>query len=143
MHLVYRVEHSATRVGPFQTPDDYTQELGVMATAREGLLKAPGDDGLPLGHLPWCYVFGCLDVANLKKWFFLGDTPADNAAILRTLKAKGFVLAEYLVEADDCRISTSGIQVAFYPTDAEDAGLVQYHDLESLLDHAPATATVH
>jgi len=143
MHRVYRVEHRTTRTGPFRTLDDYTQELGVMATAREEVLKAPGDDGLPLGHLPWCYVFGCLDVATLKKWFFLGDTVADNEAILRKLKNKGFVLSEYLVEPDDCRISTSGIQVAFYPTDAEDAGLVHFHDLESLLGESPLVPTVH
>jgi hypothetical protein len=69
----------------------------------------------------------------LRHWLLLGETPADNMRIVRTLKDKGFRLAEFLVDAEDCKMSHSGLQVAFDASGCRDEGLVQFHDLEALL----------
>lgn len=132
MLQVFRIEHTETCVGPFQTNDEFTQELAVKAASRP-TLKLPGDDGLPLGHLPYCFVFGCRDFETLKDWFFLGNNNAENEHIVRTLKQKGFQLAEFLVEEEDYWMSDSGVQLAFHAGHCRDEGLVQYHDLDALL----------
>lgn len=132
MLQVFRVEHAKTGQGPFQTIDEFTQELAMLA-AENPRLKFPGDDGLPLGNIPWCFVFGCQNLETLKQWFMLGATHAENKHIVDMLKTKGFQLVEYLVEADDYLLSTSGIQVAFSTSEARDEGLVQYHALDVLL----------
>lgn len=132
MLQVFRIEHELTRQGPFQTDDAFTQELARRASARAHL-KSPGDDGLPLGELPWCYVFGCLDLGGLASWFRLGETPAENARILAELEQRGFRLVEFLVDAEDCRVSRSGVQVAFYDRFSRQEGLTQVHDMETLL----------
>lgn len=132
MLQVFRIEHELTRQGPFQTDDVFTQELARRANARPHL-KSPGDDGLPLGELPWCYVFGCPDLATLASWFCLGETRAENAGILDTLKQRGFRLIEFLVDKEDCRVGQSGAQVAFYDRFSRQEGLTQIHDMETLL----------
>lgn len=134
MLQVFRIEHALTRQGPFQTDDAYTQDLARRANARPHL-KSPGDDGLPLGHLPFSYVFGCLDLGGLASWFCLGETPAENAQILDALQQRGFRLIEFLVEAEDYRVSRSGAQVAFYAGYSRQEGLTQVHDMETLLAH--------
>lgn len=132
MLQVFRVEHTTTRQGPFQTMDEFTQEL-VAKVEENPRLKFPGDDGLPLGNIPWCFVFGCLSLETLKQWFLLGKTLADNERIVYALKEKGFQLVEYLVDEGDYAVSTSGVQVAFSTSEARDEGLVQHHDLGMLL----------
>lgn len=132
MLQIYRVQHKVTNVGPFQTSGEFTQALATKALARPEL-KSPGEDGLPLGHLPFCFVFGCPDIDALKKWFLLGETSAENEHIILSLKKQGFVLAEYLVEADDYQLSKSGTQVAFDAFNCRDEGLVEFHDLGDLL----------
>lgn len=136
MLQIFRIEHAVTGVGPYQTVDEYTQQLAKRA-GRNRNLRSPGDDGLPVMFLPYSYVFGCLDIASLKRWFFLGETIEENDAIVGTLKEKGFRLAEYIVESTDCRISATGIQVAFDPSTSRDEGLVEYHDLNMLLRESP------
>jgi hypothetical protein len=143
MLQIYRVQHNVTKVGPFQTSGEFTQALAKKAIARPNL-KSPGEDGLPLGHIPFFFVFGCPDMDTLKKWFLLGETPAENERIILSLKQQGFVLAEYLVDADDYRLSTSGLQVAFDTFNAHAEGLVQFRDLDELLaEHALTSATRH
>jgi len=132
MLQIFRVEHAKTRQGPFQTVDEFTQELVVKANSNPRL-KSPGDDGLPLGNIPWSFVFGCLNLETLKQWFLLGASPADNEHIIHTLKSKGFQLVEYLVDEDDYLVSHSGVQVAFSTSEARDEGLAQHHDLALLL----------
>lgn len=130
MLQVFRIEHRDTRVGPFQTYSSYTQKLVRWASERRDLLS-PWQDGL--GDLPWSYVFGCPDMDCLRQWFLLGNSPRENGHIVRKLKDAGFVLAEYLVAADECRVSTSGIQLAFYPEQSREEGLVAYRGLDELL----------
>ena len=132
MLQIFRVEHATTRQGPFQTNDEFTQQL-ASRTADSPLLKSPPEDGLPLGNIPWCFVFGCLSLETLKQWFLLGNGAVDNEHIIGTLKSKGFHLVEYLVEAGDYIVSNSGIQVAFSTSEARYEGLVQAHDLTVLL----------
>jgi hypothetical protein len=132
MLQIFRVEHAKTRQGPFQTIDEFTQELAAKANTNPRL-KSPGDDGLPLGLIPWSFVFGCLNLETLKQWFLLGESTADNEHIIHTLKSKGFQLVEYLVERDDYLVSQSGVQVAFSTSEAREDGLTQHHDLAVLL----------
>lgn len=132
MLQVFRIEHTTTKIGPFQTNDEFTQELAAKAIACP-ILKSPGDDGLPLGYIPFSFVFGCLDVATLKKWFMFGDASPEHMQVVQTLREKGFHLAEFLVEEGDYQVSTSGVQVAFDAANCRYEGLVQYHDLASLL----------
>jgi hypothetical protein len=136
MLQIFRIEHETTRIGPYQTRDKFTQNLAKQAEADQGL-KSPGDDGLPLGDLPFSFVFGCTDVPTLKRWFFFGDA-VENERIVKMLKLKGFRLVEFLVEDADCEVSTSGRQVAFYAGFSRDEGLVQVHDLNVLLAETQA-----
>lgn len=142
MLQIYRVEHAGTGVGPYQTVDEFTQDLAQKAGTNRHL-KYPGDDGLPLGHLPYCFVFGCLDLRSLKRWFFLGESWEENERIVETLKEKGFRLAEYLVEEGDYQVSVSGIQVAFHASGCKEDGLVQYHDLGSLFAESPRVFDIY
>lgn len=142
MFQVYRIEHTVTGTGPYQSNDEFTQNLAQKAGVNRHL-KSPGDDGLPLGWIPFCFVFGCLDLRSLKRWFFLGETWDENLSIIQTLKDKGFRLAEYLVEAENCRVSASGIQVAFDAYDSKDEGLVQYHDLNDLFLESPRVFDIY
>lgn len=142
LQTIYRIEHLATKVGPFQTDTEYTQSLAKKAAATQHL-KSPGDDGLPLGHLPFSFVFGCPDIQSLKQWFFLGVTAEENERIVRTLKDMGFVLVEYLADSYDYELSRSGNQIAFDARNCVEEGLVQVHDIGILLDEFPAARSVH
>lgn len=135
MFQVFRVEHKVTRKGPFQTVGEYTQQLAKM-TERNLSLKFPGDDGLPLGNVPFSFVFGCLDLDSLRSWFLLGDTDVENARIVENLSLLGFHVGEYLVNAEDCWISHSGIQAAFNAFCCREDGLVTYNDLSILIPAA-------
>lgn len=142
MLQVFRVEHKETKCGPFQTLSAFTQELATK-TSRNQNLVSPGNDGLPLGHMPYGFVFGCLDLESLREWFLLGESAAENAQIGRTLAKMGFVLAEYLVEYGDYRVSKSRIQVAFDALICEEEGLVQYHDLLELFSGCEEPVCAH
>lgn len=131
MILVYRIEHKDTHVGPYQTDDVFTQFLARLLLRQSDVLPFPGKDELGAASICWFWVFGCINLVDLKKWFCL-DGPACKT-ILSTLKEKGFVLAVYLSEKDDFKIGLSGMQVAFDSSNARSEGLVQYQDLETLL----------
>lgn len=134
MRQVFRVEHKDTRLGPFQTPGEFTQALARRAS--EIGLRHPGEDGLPLGNIPWSYVFGCPDLATLRLWMFHGTDDQESKHIVRCLRARGFVLAEYLVEDDRFIMGDSQTQLAFDADDSRDEALVDYRDLAELLTHA-------
>jgi hypothetical protein len=131
MHQIFRVEHRVTLKGPFQTNDAYTQRLAKM-TEVNPRLKFPGDDGLPLGNVPFSFVFGCRDLDTLRIWFLLGDSDLENKRIAKKLSSLGFHVGEYLVDDDDCWMSSSGIQVAFNAFRCREDGLVTYHDMSIL-----------
>ena len=139
MLQVFRVEHESTQLGPFQTPDDFTQTLAKRAAATRDL-RVPGEDGLPLGYLPFKFVFGCGDLAALKRWFCLGGTDVENEEIIQELKRRGFRLLEFLVEEGDYRVGLSGLQVAFDPSLSREESLFQAHDLATLLAYPAALA---
>lgn len=132
MFQVYRVEHKTTKIGPFQTNDPFTQELAQKANNNPHL-KFPCDDGLPLGFIPFCFVFGSLTLSSLQQWFCVGNTKEENEHIIHQLKEKGFILAEFLVEDKDCRVGYSQSQVAFDADSSKEEGLVMYHELDMLL----------
>lgn len=132
----FRIEHRVTHIGPFQTPDPYLQELATKAGS-VSYLKNPYDDGLGLAWIPWTFVFGSPSLDTLKRWVFLGGTFDSNEAIVRELKARDFVVAEYLVEEGSFRSSFSGLQLAFDARTAREDGLVQYHDMTVLLARSP------
>jgi hypothetical protein len=112
--------------------------------SKDSSLPSPGNDGLPLGELPFTFVFGCLDLGTLKRWFCPGNSVAEDAHIVCELKGRGFVLAEFLVvDPNDCWTGLSGTQVAFYPSDSVEEGLVQFHELEMLLGESKPFETVH
>lgn len=136
MIQIYRIEHVVTKVGPFQTSDVFTQDLAKKAGISR-YLRSPGDDGLYLGFLPFCFVFGCKDLPSLKRWFFFGETVTENERIVDELKQRGFVLAEFLVDSEDYKVSASGIQVVFDADMGRSNGLVEYHDLSALLKESP------
>lgn len=142
MRQIYRIEHQKTRIGPFQTHDDFTQQLAMKAGENPNL-KCPVDDGLPLGFIPFSFVFGALDIASLKQWFFLGQTIQENETIIHKLKEKGFVLAEFLVPEEDCLVGLSQQQVAFDADNAKEEGLVAYHELDMLLKQSPLVFSVY
>jgi len=139
MHHVFRVEHSVTRLGPFQTNEPFTQMLAGKAIARPEL-KSPGEDGLPLGHIPFSFVFGCVGLGNLQQWFLLGDACSDNKEIVDRLGLLGFRVGEYLVDDEDCWVSDSGIQAAFHAAHAREEGLVTYHHVGILISKQPSLA---
>lgn len=132
MQHVFRVEHSITRQGPFQTNDPFTQMLAKMAIS-DPALKSPGQDGLPLGDVPFCFVFGCIGLESLRDWFLLGDCESSNEEIVEKLGSLGFRVGEYLVEEDDCWVSDSGVQAAFHASICREDGLVTYHNVDILL----------
>lgn len=132
---VYRVEHKTTRMGPFQTPSPFTQRLAELAN-NCGQLKSPGTDGLPLGNIPFFFVFGSPGLPALRRWLLLGDTPEENAQIVATLDELGFVLAEYLVEEDSYLMGLSKLQVAFDADACREESLVNYHPLQQMLSES-------
>lgn len=136
MLQVYRVEHKETKVGPFQTNDHFTQQLARRATLNP-LLRSPFYDGISMASLPYWYVFGCLDLPSLKRWMYQGESIQENEYILQKLKARGFRLAEYLVESERVTVGVSRLQVAFDAEESVNQGLVDYHDLDILLRESP------
>jgi hypothetical protein len=142
MLQVFRVEHKHSRVGPFQTNHEFTQNLARRASICHHL-KHPGDDGLGLGDIPWCYVFGSPDLESLKRWVLLGDGITENERIVQQLDALGFVLAEYLVESDRYLMGASGNQLAFDARESREEALVEYHQLAELLKPSPRVFDMH
>ncbi len=128
----FRVEHPQTGRGPFQSDHDISTLLARKVDAMPEL-PPPGRDGLGLGHLPWAFVFGCPSLETLKRWILVGDDAAENESIVRRLRRRGFVLAEYLVEQENLRMGYSRQQLAFDAADSKEDGLVEYHDLGILL----------
>lgn len=68
MIQIFRVQHKETKVGPFQTDNDFTQHLAEHTNG-----PYPDRDGLGLAFIPWTYVFGCLNIESLKQWFTIRD----------------------------------------------------------------------
>ena len=132
MLQIFRVEHRDTRVGPFQTDSPFTQALAARANQRQQL-KLPQDDGLLMGNLPFYFVFGCPSLDSLKAWILAGDVPAENRPVTEALAVEGFVVAEFLVEAEDYRMGVSGLQVAFDADSCREEGLVVFHGMDALL----------
>ena len=135
---VFRIEHKETRVGPFQQEKtDRFLRYMIVKAGRQCRLRAPMDDGLLLSHLPWTYVFGAPSVPKLKEWVFFGRRYEENLRIIKKLRNRGFILAEFLVEEGNFAIGRQGNQLLFCPDTPRDEGLVQYHDLNELFKESP------
>lgn len=126
MIQVFRVQHKDTKVGPFQTDNEFTQYLAEHTRGPE-----PDRDGLALWTIPWSYVFGCLSIEDLKQWFVVKDISIKQ--VCTNLDALGFRVVEYLVEDGKYKIGKSRNQVAFGASWSEDGGLFQVHPM-SILD---------
>lgn len=129
---VYRVEHTDTGIGPYQTNDTYTQSLAEKLNEKSHL-KRPFDDGILMSDVPFFYVFGCTSIDSLKDWFLLGNNPEDNYTIVENLKNKGFRIAQFIVEPDYYEVGNSGMQVVFDSHRCKEDGLVQFHELDMIL----------
>lgn len=126
MIQIFRVQHKETKVGPFQTDNDFTQHLAEHTNG-----PIPYHDGLDLGFIPWTYVFGCLSVESLKQWFTIGDIAIED--VCDQLESLGFCVVEYLVEDGDYIIGDSRKQVTFCASWSEDDMLTQVHPMSILL----------
>lgn len=136
MQLIYRVEHKETSTGPFQTIDEFTQELASKAGE---LFRCPHpyEDGLvPKGGIPYCMVFGCVNLEQLAQWILLGESSHENVQIVNKLKNLGFIVRAFVVQEHDLTQGKSGRQVLFYPGEATDEGLFEDFDLDVLLSTA-------
>ena len=126
MIQVFRVEHCDTRIGPFQTDDEFTQFLAENTNG-----PTPNEDGIPFSIIPWYYKFGCIDIKTLCEWFKIETMSYKN--VLRRLNDLGFVVREYLVEDDCYMIGKSKKQVAFDADLCYQENLVETHDMGKLL----------
>lgn len=142
MHQIYRIEHNATNVGPFQTRDNFTQALAQRA-ANSQRLRRPDEDNLHTGFNPWSFVFGCPGMDKLKEWVLLGSTIEENDDILWKLQKLGFVVREFLVPDDDIRWGIRGNQVLFDAETAREEGLVQDLPLIELMRESPLVFHIH
>lgn len=136
MLTVYRVEHVKTKMGPFQTPDPFTQKLAKLA-ANNVLLRSPIWDNIVMSSRPYHWVFGCLDLPSLKRWIYQGGSIQENDAIVLGLKERGFQLAEYLVDPEDMVVGASKLQVLFDAQACVYDDMVEYHNLSVLLREGP------
>lgn len=133
MQLIYRVEHKETAVGPFQTNSEFTQELANKAGE---LFRCPHpyEDGLvPKSGIPYCMVFGCVELGQLSQWILLGESLQENVQIIDKLKNLGFIVRAFVVDNLDFTEGKSGRQVLFYPGEAVEEGLIEDFDLDVLL----------
>lgn len=126
MLQVFRVQHKETKVGPFQTDNDFTQHLAEHTKGPE-----PDRDGLSLWTIPRSYVFGCLSIESLKRWFAFKDVSIEQVCV--ELDVLGFRVVEYIVEDGKYKIGKSQKQVAFDASWSEDVGLFQVHPMSILL----------
>ena len=130
---VYRVETKSSREGPFcpNKVSKISEHMSKLSNRKLDSLKLPHLDGFP--EIPFSYVFGCFSVDQLKPWILLGDSSSDNEKIVSDLKASDYVVSMYLVDESDLIKGDSSSQVAFYPYDALEEGLVDFFDLNVLL----------
>lgn len=126
MIQIFRVQHKETKIGPFQTDNDFTQHLAQHTNG-----PYPDRDGLSLGFIPWSYVFGCLSIESLKQWFMIGDIAIED--VCDQLEALDFCVIEYLVDDGDYIIGDSRKQVAFNASWSAFDGLTQVHPMSILL----------
>jgi hypothetical protein len=134
---VYRIEHKETGIGPFQTSDEFTQDLAKLLTMNKGYFPHPGDDGLGLGNIPWWYCFGCPTLNDLKRWVLLGANIHENESIVKKLDELGFVLKYYLVEEDQVIMGIRKTQLAFGKEEDSESCISESCSLNTLMKDSP------